>query len=139
MDWYKILQMVLEILVPAVIGLGVLIAKKYLSDKVKDDTLREGLNDAIDLLGRAARDTNQTYVDAIKNSGNGLTPEQAAIARQKTKELFEQLVYMKFEEFDLSNNLLTNIEPLMVRLITTLILTLRPQLLLLNMSVENKI
>lgn len=58
MDWYKILQMVLEILVPAVIGLGVLIAKKYLSDKVKDDTLREGLNDAIDLLGRAARDTN---------------------------------------------------------------------------------
>lgn len=92
MDWYKILQMVLEILVPAVIGLGVLIAKKYLSDKVKDDTLREGLNDAIDLLGRAARDTNQTYVDAIKNSGNGLTPEQAAIARQKTKELFEQLV-----------------------------------------------
>ena len=92
MDWYKILQMVLEILVPVVIGLGVLIAKKYLSDKVKDDTLREGLNDAIDLLGRAARDTNQTYVDAIKNSGNGLTPEQAAIARQKTKELFEQLV-----------------------------------------------
>lgn len=92
MDWYKILQMVLEILVPAVIGLGVLIVKKYLNDKVKDDTLREGLNDAIDLLGRAARDTNQTYVDAIKNSGNGLTPEQAAIARQKTKELFEQLV-----------------------------------------------
>ena len=36
------------------------------------------------------------------------------------RELFEQLVYMKFEEFDLSNNLLTNIEQIGFKKATTI-------------------
>ena len=90
--WYGLLATFLEGMVPlAIIAVGILIKnvlKKYNATK-EQIALIEG---AYDILARAARTTNQTWVDAIKEAGGKLTEEQAAEAREKTVELFKSMI-----------------------------------------------
>lgn len=90
--WYGLLATFLEGMVPlAIIAVGILIKnvlKKYNATK-EQITLVEG---AYDILARAARITNQTWVDAIKEAGGKLTEEQAAEARERTVEIFKSMI-----------------------------------------------
>ena len=90
--WYGLLATFLEGMVPlAIIAVGILIKnvlKKYNASK-EQLALVEG---AYDILARAARITNQTWVDAIKEAGGKLTEEQAAEARAKTIATFKAMI-----------------------------------------------
>lgn len=90
--WYGLLATFLEGMVPlAIIAVGILIKntlKKYNATK-EQIALIEG---AYDILARAARITNQTWVDAIKEAGGKLTEEQAAEARERTVEIFKSMI-----------------------------------------------
>lgn len=90
--WYGLLATFLEGMVPlAIIAVGILIKntlKKHNATK-EQIALIEG---AYDILARAARITNQTWVDAIKEAGGKLTEEQAAEARERTVEIFKSMI-----------------------------------------------
>ena len=90
--WYGLLATFLEGMVPlAIIAAGILIKnvlKKYNASK-EQLALVEG---AYDILARAARTTNQLWVDAIKEAGGKLTEEQAKKAREDTIEIFKGMI-----------------------------------------------
>ena len=90
--WLNILADVLVGLVPAVITvIGLLlynVAKKNGATKEQLALISE----AYEILGRAARKTNQIWVEALKLAQGALTEEQAAQARAMTTETFKEMI-----------------------------------------------
>lgn len=90
--WFNILATVLESLIPIVlIAIGILIrnALKKAGATKEQLALIEG---AYEILARAARKTNQIWVEAMKLAQGGLTEEQQAQARADTIEAFKEMV-----------------------------------------------
>lgn len=90
--WYDLLAMLLEGIVPViVIALGFLIRNWLKSKGAKEEELIL-LETAYEYLVRAVTNTNQVWVDALKNSEGRLTEEQQAEARKKTEEAFKAML-----------------------------------------------
>lgn len=90
--WLNILATVLESLIPIVlIAIGILIrnALKKAGATKEQLALIEG---AYEILARAARKTNQIWVEAMKLAQGGLTEEQQAQARADTIVAFKEMV-----------------------------------------------
>lgn len=91
-NWYSILQLALEGLVPLVVVVLTGLITYWLKKRDATEKQRGYIMDAWDLLCKAVISTNQTWVDALKRSGGGLTEEQQAEARVKTRTTFYQLL-----------------------------------------------
>lgn len=90
--WYDLLAMVLEGIVPVImIALGFLIRNWLKSKGAKEEELIL-LETAYEYLVRAVTNTNQVWVDALKNNEGRLTEEQQAEARKKTEEAFKAML-----------------------------------------------
>ena len=90
--WNEILVMVLEALVPtAIIAAGILL-KNWLKKKGATEEQIMLLDTGYNYLVRAVINTNQVWVDALKDSGGRLTEEQQAEARKKTEEAFKAML-----------------------------------------------
>ncbi len=90
--WMGLLATFLEGMVPlAIIVIGILIknALKKANASKEQLALVEG---AYDILARAARTTNQIWVEAIKEAGGKLTEEEAAQAREDTIQTFKAML-----------------------------------------------
>ena len=90
--WMGLLATFLESMVPlAIIVIGILIknALQKANASKEQIALVEG---AYELLARAARTTNQIWVEAIKEAGGKLTEEQAAQAREDTINTFKAML-----------------------------------------------
>lgn len=95
--WMEIITMLLEALVPVICAVvGVLLINWLKQKGLKEDEI-QNLETAYDLLVKAVMNTNQTWVDALKSAGNGLTEEQQAEARMKTEEIFKELITEEVE------------------------------------------
>lgn len=90
--WYDLLAMILEGIVPVImITLGFLI-RNWLKNKGAKEEELVLLETAYEYLVRAVTNTNQVWVDALKNSEGRLTEEQQAEARKKTEEAFKAML-----------------------------------------------
>ena len=90
--WYDLLAMLLEGIVPVImIAFGFLIRNWLKNKGVKEEELAL-LETAYEYLVRAVTNTNQVWVDALKNSEGHLTEEQQAEARKKTEEAFKAML-----------------------------------------------
>ena len=90
--WYKILIMVLETLVPTTIVVGGILLRNWLKKKGVAEEQIALLEEAWVFLTRAVTNTNQLWVDTIKNSAGHLTEEQQAAAREETERIFKEMV-----------------------------------------------
>lgn len=92
MDWNPIIAMLLEKLVPlACLVIGVLVIRWLKKKGVQQDELNY-IQTAYSMLTKAVMNTNQVWVDAIKQSEGKLTVEQQAEAREKTIEIFKEMI-----------------------------------------------
>lgn len=92
MEWSSIIVMILEGLIPLVfLVLGVLLVRWLKKKGVKEDELNY-IQTAYSMLTKAVMSTNQIWVDAIKQSEGKLTVEQQAEAREKTTEIFKEMI-----------------------------------------------
>lgn len=92
MDWNPIIAMLLEELVPlACLVVGVLVIRWLKKKGVQQDELNY-IQTAYSMLTKAVMNTNQVWVDAIKQSEGKLTVEQQAEAREKTIEIFKEMI-----------------------------------------------
>lgn len=92
MDWNPIIAMLLEKLVPlACLVVGVLVIRWLKKKGVQQDELNY-IQTAYSMLTKAVMNTNQVWVDAIKQSEGKLTAEQQAEAREKTIEIFKEMI-----------------------------------------------
>ena len=92
MDWNPIIVMLLEKLVPlACLVIGVLVIRWLKKKGVQQDELNY-IQTAYSVLTKAVMNTNQVWVDAIKQSEGKLTVEQQAEAREKTIEIFKEMI-----------------------------------------------
>lgn len=92
MDWNPIIVMLLEKLVPlACLVVGVLVIRWLKKKGVQQDELNY-IQTAYSMLTKAVMNTNQVWVDAIKQSEGKLTVEQQAEAREKTIEIFKEMI-----------------------------------------------
>ena len=92
MDWNPIIAMLLEKLVPlACLVVGVLVIRWLKKKGVKEDELNY-IQTAYSMLTKAVMNTNQVWVDAIKQSEGKLTAEQQAEARERTTEIFKEMI-----------------------------------------------
>ena len=92
MDWNPIIVMLLEKLVPlACLVVGVLVIRWLKKKGVQQDELNY-IQTAYSMLTKAVMNTNQVWVDAIKQSEGKLTAEQQAEAREKTIEIFKEMI-----------------------------------------------
>lgn len=90
--WYDLLAMLLERIVPIImIVLGFLIRNWLKNKGAKEEELKL-LETAYEYLVRAVTNTNQVWVDALKNNEGHLTEEQQAEARKKTEEAFKAML-----------------------------------------------
>ena len=90
--WYDLLAMLLEGIVPVImIAFGFLI-RNWLKNKGAKEEELALLETAYEYLVRAVTNTNQVWVDALKNSEGRLTEEQQAEARKKTEEAFKAML-----------------------------------------------
>lgn len=90
--WLNILATILESLIPVVlIAIGILIrnALKKAGATKEQLALIEG---AYEILARAARKTNQLWVEAMKMAQGGLSMEQQAQARADTIAAFKEMI-----------------------------------------------
>ena len=55
------------------------------------------VEEAYAILSRAARNTNQVWVEAIKEAGGKLSEEEAAKAREDTIKVFKQMISESME------------------------------------------
>lgn len=84
--------MILEAIVPlALTVLGVLVYRWAVEKGASEDQLAY-LNDAYEVLKKAALDTNQTWVDALKKANGSLTDEEKTTAREKTIAIFKAML-----------------------------------------------
>ena len=92
MDWNPIVAMLLEKLVPlACLVVGVLVIRWLKKKGVQQDELNY-IQTAYSMLTKAVMNTNQVWVDAIKQSEGKLTAEQQAEARERTIEIFKEMI-----------------------------------------------
>lgn len=92
MDWNPIIAMLLEKLVPlACLVVGVLVIRWLKKKGVQQDELNY-IQTAYSMLTKAVMNTNQVWVDAIKQSEGKLTVEQQAEARERTIEIFKEMI-----------------------------------------------
>lgn len=92
MDWNPIIAMLLEELVPlACLVVGVLVIRWLKKKGVQQDELNY-IQTAYSMLTKAVMNTNQIWVDAIKQSEGKLTVEQQAEARERTIEIFKEMI-----------------------------------------------
>lgn len=92
MDWNPIIAMLLEKLVPlACLVVGVLVIRWLKKKGVQQDELNY-IQTAYSMLTKAVMNTNQVWVDAIKQSEGKLTAEQQAEARERTIEIFKEMI-----------------------------------------------
>lgn len=90
--WLNILATILETLVPiAVIAVGILIRNAVKKAGATKEQLAL-IDGAYEILARAARKTNQIWVEAMKMAQGGLTEEQQAQARADTIATFKEMV-----------------------------------------------
>ena len=90
--WYGILADLLAGLVPlAILAVGILI-RNVLKKKGATEEQLKLINGAYEILARAARKTNQIWVEALKLAQGGLTEEQQAKAREMTTETFKEMI-----------------------------------------------
>lgn len=90
--WLNILATVLESLIPvALTAIGILIYNAVKKSGASKEQLAL-INGAYEILARAARKTNQIWVEALKLAQGGLTEEQAAQAREMTIATFKEMV-----------------------------------------------
>lgn len=90
--WFNILATALETLVPIVIiAVGILIRNAVKKAGASKEQLAL-IDGAYEILARAARKTNQLWVEAIKMAQGGLTEEQQAQARADTIEAFKEMI-----------------------------------------------
>lgn len=92
MEWMDILFTFLEGIVPIIlVVIGALVMNWLKKKGVKEDELQY-IQIAYSLLTKAVINTNQLWVDAVKESEGKLTPEQQALARAKTTEIFKEMI-----------------------------------------------
>lgn len=92
MEWNTILAMLLEGMIPLVfLVLGVLFVRWLKKKGVKEDELNY-IQTAYSMLTKAVINTNQIWVDAIKHSEGKLSIDQQAEAREKTTEIFKEMI-----------------------------------------------
>ena len=92
MDWNPIISMLLEKLVPlACLVVGVLVIRWLKKKGVQQDELNY-IQTAYSMLTKAVMNTNQVWVDAIKQSEGKLTAEQQAEARERTIKIFKEMI-----------------------------------------------
>ena len=92
MDWNPIIAMLLEKIVPlACLVVGVLVIRWLKKKGVQQDELNY-IQTAYSMLTKAVMNTNQVWVDAIKQSEGKLTAEQQAEARERTIEIFKEMI-----------------------------------------------
>ena len=92
MDWNPIIVMLLEKLVPlACLVVGFLVIRQLKKKGVQQDELNY-IQTAYSMLTKAVMNTNQIWVDAIKQSEGKLTVEQQAEAREKTIKIFKEMI-----------------------------------------------
>lgn len=97
MEWYSILVMLLEGLIPLFVAVVGAILLKWAKDRGLTEDLRGYLQDAFNVLAKAVLDTNQTYVDALKKANGALTDEEQAMARAKTIAIFNVMLTDEME------------------------------------------
>lgn len=92
MNWNSIIAMILEGFIPLVfLVLGILLVRWLKKKGVKEDELNY-IQTAYSMLTKAVMSTNQIWVDAIKQTEGRLTIEQQAEAREKTTEIFKEMI-----------------------------------------------
>lgn len=92
MDWNSILAMLLEGMIPLVcLVCGVLLIRWLKKKGVQEDELNY-IQTAYSMLTKAVISTNQIWVDAIKQSEGKLSIEQQAEAREKTTQIFKEMI-----------------------------------------------
>ena len=92
MDWNPIIVMLLEKLVSlACLVVGVLVIRWLKKKGVQQDELNY-IQTAYSMLTKAVMNTNQVWVDVIKQSEGKLTAEQQAEARERTTEIFKEMI-----------------------------------------------
>lgn len=92
MDWNPIIAMLLEKLVPlACLVVGVLVIRWLKKKGVQQDELNY-IQTAYSMLTKAVMNTNQVWVDAIKQSEGKLTAEQQVEARERTIKIFKEMI-----------------------------------------------
>ena len=92
MDWSPIIVMIFEGLIPLVcLVCGVLLIRWLKKKGVKEDELNY-IQTAYSMLTKAVMSTNQIWVDTIKQNEGKLTTEQQAEAREKTTEIFKEMI-----------------------------------------------
>ena len=90
--WMNLLAYALETLIPiAVIAVGILIRNAVKKAGATKEQLAL-IDGAYEILARAARKTNQIWVEALKLAQGALTEEQAAQARAMTTETFKEMI-----------------------------------------------
>lgn len=97
MEWYSILVMLLEGLIPLFVAVVGAILLKWAKDRGLTEDLRGYLQDAFNVLAKAVLDTNQTYVYALKKANGALTDEEQAMARAKTIAIFNVMLTDEME------------------------------------------
>ena len=92
MEWSSILAMFLEGMIPLVcLVFGILLIRWLKKKGVQEDELNY-IQTAYSMLTKAVISTNQIWVDAIKQSEGRLSVEQQAEAREKTTEIFKEMI-----------------------------------------------
>ena len=92
MEWNSILAMLLEGMIPLVfLVLGVLLIRWLKKKGVQEDELNY-IQTAYSILTKAVISTNQIWVDAIKQSEGKLSIDQQAEAREKTTQIFKEMI-----------------------------------------------
>ena len=90
--WSTIFTMLLEGLIPiGCLVVGILVIRWLKKKGVQQDELNY-IQTAYSMLTKAVISTNQIWVDAIKQSEGKLTAEQQAEAREKTTEIFKEMI-----------------------------------------------
>ena len=92
MEWSSILAMFLEGMIPLVcLVFGILLIRWLKKKGVQEDELNY-IQTAYSMLTKAVISTNQIWVDAIKQSEGKLSIEQQAEAREKTTQIFKEMI-----------------------------------------------
>lgn len=89
---YQIIIMCLDALVPLAMAVVITALVNFLRKKGVSEEHLNLLQQAYGFLTKAVTSTNQVWVDALKNAEGRLTEEQQAKARQKTEEIFREMI-----------------------------------------------
>lgn len=87
-----LLAAVLEALLPLIVAAAGVWLFNFLKKKGANEEQIALLEEAWTFLTRAVTNTNQLWVDAVKNSSGCLTEEQQAEARAETERIFKEMI-----------------------------------------------